>query len=72
MEEAHALGLMKAALQEVADDGRLPPDLVNMFAHTLLASIDEVALVVARSDDPEAAMKEGAYAVDALLQRLLG
>jgi hypothetical protein len=31
-----------------------------------------VALVVARSDDPEAAMKEGAYAVDALLQRLLG
>ena len=72
MEEVHALGLMKAALQEVADDGRLPPDLVNMFAHTLLASIDEVALVVARSDDPEAAMKEGAYAVDALLQRLLG
>jgi AcrR family transcriptional regulator len=72
MEEAHALGLMKAALQEVADDGRLPPGLVNMFAHTLLASIDEVALVVARSDDPDAAMKEGTYAVDALLQRLLG
>src|SRR6516162_10158032 len=72
MEEHHALGLMKAALQEVADDGRLPQGLVNMFAHTLLASIDEVALVVARSDDPEAAMKEGAYAVDALLQRLLG
>jgi AcrR family transcriptional regulator len=72
IEEAHALGLMKAALAEVADDGRLPPDLVNMFAHTLLASVNEVALLVARSDDPDAAMKEGAYAVDALLQRLLG
>jgi AcrR family transcriptional regulator len=72
MEEAHALGLMKAALAEVADDGRLPPDLVNMFAHTLLASVNEVALLVARADDPGAAMKEGAYAVDALLQRLLG
>src|SRR5215469_12717017 len=72
MEEAHALGLIKAALQEVADDGRLPPDLVNMFAHTLLASVNEVALLVARSDDLDAAMKEGTYAVDALLQRLLG
>ena len=72
MEEAHALGLMKAALAEAADQGRLPPDLVNMFAHTLLASVNEVALLVARADDPDAAMKEGAYAVDALLQRLLG
>ena len=72
MEEAHALGLMKAALAEVASEGRLPNDLVNMFAHTLLASIDEVAMVVARSDDPDAAMKEGTYAVDVLLQRLLG
>jgi AcrR family transcriptional regulator len=72
MEEAHALGLMKAALTEAADEGRLPPDLVNMFAHTLLASVNEVALLVARADDPDAAMKEGAYAVDALLQRLLG
>ena len=72
MEEAHALGLMKAALQEIADDGRLPPGLVNMFAHALLASVNEVALLVARADDPDAAMQEGAYAVDALLQRLLG
>ena len=72
MEEAHALGLMKAALQEIADDGRLPQGLVNMFAHALLASVNEVALLVARSDQPDAAMKEGTDAVDALLQRLLG
>ena len=71
MEEAHALGLMKAALQEIADDGRLPPGLVNMFAHALLASVNEVALLVARSDQPDAAMKEGTDAVDALLRRLL-
>jgi AcrR family transcriptional regulator len=72
MEEAHALGLMKAALQEIADDGRLSPGLVNMFAHALLASVNEVALLVARSDQPDAAMKEGTDAVDALLLRLLG
>jgi hypothetical protein len=31
-----------------------------------------VALLVARSDDPEAAMKEGEDAIDELLRRLLG
>jgi AcrR family transcriptional regulator len=71
MEEYHALGLMKAALQEIADAGRLPPGLVDMFAHILLASVNEVALLVARSDQPGAAMKEGTDAVDGLLQRLL-
>lgn len=72
MEEAHALGLIKAALQAVADTGRLRPDLVGMFAHMLLASVNEVALLVARADHPGNAMKAGAEAVDALLQRLLG
>ena len=71
MEEAHALGLIKAALQAVADDGRLAPDLVTMFAHVVLASVNELALLVARSDRPDAVMKEATDAVDALLQRLL-
>jgi AcrR family transcriptional regulator len=71
VEEAHALGLIRAALQAAADAGRLRPDLVAMFAHILLASVNEVALLVARADDPDAAMQAGADAVDALLQRLL-
>jgi hypothetical protein len=36
----------------------------------LLASVNEVALLVARSDDKEAAMRDGADAIDELLQRL--
>ena len=70
MEEQHALGLIRAVLQVIADEGKLRPDLVGTLAHVLLASVNEVALLVARSDDKEAAMKAGADAIDELLQRL--
>jgi AcrR family transcriptional regulator len=66
------LGMIRAVLQTVADEGQLRPELVDTLAHVVLASVDEVALLVARSDDPAAAMKDGADAVDELLRRLLG
>jgi AcrR family transcriptional regulator len=70
MEEQHALGLIRAVLQVIADEGNLRPDLVGTLAHVLLASVNEVALLVARSEDKEAAMKAGTDAIDELLQRL--
>jgi len=71
MEERHALGLIRAALQVIADEGKLRQELVGTLAHVLLASVNEVALLVARSDDKEAAMKAGGDAIDELLDRLL-
>jgi AcrR family transcriptional regulator len=70
-EEQHALGMMKLALQAVADAGRLPAHLVTPFAHMLLAALDEIAIVIARADDTHSATSEGEAAVEALLQRLL-
>jgi AcrR family transcriptional regulator len=70
MEEDHALGLIRVVLQAIAAEGRLRPDLVGTLAHVLLASVNEVALLVARSDDREAAMQAGSDAIDELLQRL--
>jgi AcrR family transcriptional regulator len=63
--------LIRTALQAVADDGILRPDLVDTLAHVVLASVNEVALLVARSDDPAAAMQAGTDTIDELLQRLL-
>jgi len=71
MEERHALGAIRATLQAIADQGNLRPELVGTLAHVLLASVNEIALVVARSEDPAAAMREGADAIDELLRRLL-
>jgi len=70
MEEDHALGLIRAGLQVIAAEGKLRPELVSMFAHVLLASVNEVALLVARSEDKEAAMKAGADTIDEMLRRL--
>ena len=52
MEERHALGLIRAVLQIIADEGELRPEMVGTLAHVLLASVNEVALLVALSDDP--------------------
>jgi AcrR family transcriptional regulator len=71
MEERHALGAIRATLQAIADQGNLRPELVGTLAHVLLASVNEIALVVARSGDPAAAMRDGADAIDELLRRLL-
>jgi AcrR family transcriptional regulator len=70
MEEHHALGLVRAGIQIIADEGRVRPELVSTLAHVLLASVNEVALLVARADDKEAAMQAGADAIDELLRRL--
>ncbi len=72
MEERHALGLIRMVVQAAAPEAHLRPELVGTLAHVLLASVNEVALLVARSDDPEAAMTAGEAAIDELLRRLLG
>ena len=71
IEEQNALGNLRAALQAVSDVGRLDAGLVDPFAHILLASINELALVVARADDTAAAQARAEVAVDELLTRLL-
>ena len=70
MEERHALGLIRAALQVIADEGKLRPEMVATLANVLLASVNEVALLVARSDDQPSAMQAGADTIDELLYRL--
>jgi AcrR family transcriptional regulator len=72
IEEAGGLGLLQAALQAVSEAGRLDPELVDLFAHMMLAALNEVALLIARTEDPAEAQRMGETAVDELLGRLLG
>jgi len=71
MDEQRTLGTVRALLQEISDAGHLAPGLVGPFAHMMLAALDEMALVIARAEDPDAAMAEGRVAVEELLRRLL-
>jgi AcrR family transcriptional regulator len=72
LEERHALGLVKGALGAIADQGELDPELVDVFSHVTLAAMNEIALLVARSDQPDRAARLGADALEEVLSRLLG
>jgi AcrR family transcriptional regulator len=72
LEERHALGLVKGVLAAIADQGELDPELVDVFSHVILAAMNEIALLVARSDQPDHEARLGADAIDEVLSRLLG
>ena len=71
MDEGRTAGAMRAMLQAVSDTGRLPGELVDPFAHMILAALDEAAMVIARASDAQAAVAEGRQAVEEFLARLL-
>jgi AcrR family transcriptional regulator len=71
LDEASGFGLVKGGLEAIAERADLGPELLEPFAHMLLGALNEIALVVARADDPAAAARTGEAAVDELLQRLL-
>jgi AcrR family transcriptional regulator len=72
LEERHALGLIKGVLAAIAEQGELDPGLVDVFSHVILAAINEIALLIARSDQPDRETQVGADAIDEVLSRLLG
>jgi AcrR family transcriptional regulator len=72
IEEQNALGTLKLAMQVAADEGRITNDLIDVFAHTLLATLNELALMIARAPDTAAAQRTAEVALDEILTRLLG
>ncbi|MCO1653579.1 TetR/AcrR family transcriptional regulator [Pseudonocardia humida] len=71
-DEATFLGDLRRALAAAAEQGVLDRGHVDVFAHALLASANETALLVARADDPAAALAGAQDALDELLDRVLG
>jgi AcrR family transcriptional regulator len=72
LEEQHALGTIKFAMQGAAEQGRVQPELVDVYAHMLLATVNEFALMIARADDQAEATRTAERAVDEVLTKLLG
>ena len=72
IEEQHALGGLKLGMQVAAEQGRVPRELADVFAHMLLATMNELALVIVRSEDLIVAQRTAEAAVDEVLRRLLG
>jgi len=71
IDECHWFGLIKAGLAESLPPGRHDPAGVDVLAHMLLAALNELAFVIARAEDTEAAARAGEAALGDLLERLL-
>jgi AcrR family transcriptional regulator len=71
-DEKLVLGTMKAWMATAAEHGQLPADQSDLFAHMLLAAVNEIALITARADDREEAVRTGTAALDEFLRRLFG
>jgi AcrR family transcriptional regulator len=71
IDERHGFGRLKAGLKKIAATGRMRQDMVDIFAHMLLASLFEVAFLIARAADPQEAARTGRAAMNELLSRLL-
>ncbi|HEY5977162.1 MAG TPA: TetR/AcrR family transcriptional regulator [Solirubrobacterales bacterium] len=66
----HGLGLVEASLQGAIDVGEIEEQPVRPLAHVLLGALDEAAMLVSRSEDPESARVEVGKTLGALLGAL--
>lgn len=71
MEERYGLGMIKEVLGTAADAGQLDHSLVDSFAHMLLATGNELALLIALADDVPEAQASAEVAFDEFIKRLL-
>ena len=72
LDEQGPLEVIKAALAYAAEAGRIEQRHVDTFARMVLAAANEVALMIARADDPAAALTASESAFAEFLDRLLG
>ena len=72
LDEQSNLAVIRAALTYAADKGSIEQRHVDTFAHIVLAASNEVALMIARADDPVAALEAGTSGLTEFLDRLLG
>ena len=71
MEEQYGLGMLKDVLRMAADAGQLDHGLIDPFAHMLLATGNELALLIALAEDVPAAQASAEAAFDEFVKRLL-
>jgi AcrR family transcriptional regulator len=70
LEGHYGIGAIEAALQAAIDDGSIVTRRRRELAHLILAAVDEAALLIANSAEPEAARRGASQALGQLLEGL--
>jgi AcrR family transcriptional regulator len=66
----YALGLIEALLTAGMESGEIRRQPIEPLSHALLGALDEVAMLVARADDPAAARSDAGQTLATLLAAL--
>ncbi|MGF1473209.1 MAG: TetR/AcrR family transcriptional regulator [Rubrobacteraceae bacterium] len=66
----YGLGLLKEGLREAMEEGAIREQPVDPIAHLLLGAMNEAAMWIARSEEPEVALGQAGEALDELLEGL--
>ena len=66
----YGLGLLKEGLKEAMEDGAIRERPVDPVAHSLLGAMNEAAMWIVRSDEPETALQQAGESLDDLLEGL--
>ncbi len=72
LDARYGFGLLRAALERAAASGALRKELVEPFAHMLLAALFEIALISSRADAKPAMIRQARAALNELIDRLVG
>jgi AcrR family transcriptional regulator len=70
LEAQYGIAIIETALQVAMDEGTIRPQPPRELAHLILAAVDEAALLVAHSADPESARRSASEALGQLLEGL--
>jgi AcrR family transcriptional regulator len=70
LDARHGLGLVTEGLRAAMNDGYIAKRPPEVLAHLVLASLNEAALLVAGSEDPDRTRREVGETIDHLLSRL--
>jgi AcrR family transcriptional regulator len=70
LEARYGITVIEAALEVAMDQGTIRNQPRRELAHLILAAVDEAALLIAHSDDPEAARRNTSEALGRLLDGL--
>jgi hypothetical protein len=66
----YALGLIEAVLSHGIETGEIRRQPVRPLAHALIGALDEIAMLVARSEDPAATRAETRETLSTILDGL--
>ncbi len=71
LEARYSLGVLKAGLGAVSAEGRLAADMVDWYAHVMLAMLTELAMLIARAPDIQRATASAQETVERFLAGVL-